>query len=266
MHKIDIEEIIKIARVAGSIAMQFYDKKYSIGEKENKTLVTEADIIINNFLIEKLSTYNYPILSEEGEDDFEKRKNAEFIWIIDPLDGTSDFINRTNEFSILIGLVKNNEPVLGVVYEPVKNSLYWAKKGKGAFLNKNRKNIRLQVSGKDDFSDMTILLSRNHLLNSDVELCKKLNIGTQRKRGSTSKACVIARGNAEIYVNTSDKTGEWDTCAVNIILTEAGGDMTDMRGNKLEYNKREETGHLNGFVASNGMRHNKILTELKNIS
>ncbi|MDX9856147.1 MAG: 3'(2'),5'-bisphosphate nucleotidase CysQ [Candidatus Moranbacteria bacterium] len=251
MHNINIKEIIGIAKKAGDIAMSFYEKKYGIKDKKNKTPVTEADLAINKFLFEKLLKFGYPILSEESQDDFKKRKNAEYLWIIDPLDGTSDFIEKTDEFSILIGLVKNNKPVLGVVYEPAKMTTYWAEKGKGAFMEKCGKIDRLQVSKKTDPKEMTMLFSRNHLLESDVEIYKKLGIGKRRKRGSTSKICVIARGNAEIYVNTSDKTSEWDTCVPEIILTEAGGAITDIRGNKLVYNKKNPK-HLNGFMASNG--------------
>ncbi len=133
-YNINIQEIIKIAIEAGNIAMQFYDKEYTIEQKQNKTPVTEADIAVNNFLMDKLSRYNYPILSEEIEDDFENRKKANFVWIIDPLDGTSDFIQKTGEFSIMIGLVnKEGESIFGIVYAPVLNELYYAEKNKGAF-------------------------------------------------------------------------------------------------------------------------------------
>lgn len=251
MPNIDIKEIIEIAEDAGEIAMSFYKKDYSIKDKEDKTPVTEADVAINKFLFEKLEKFGYPILSEESNDDFEKRKNAEYVWVVDPLDGTSDFIDKTGEFSILIGLVKNNEPVLGVVYEPAKKALYWAEEGKGAFFLKDGKIERLQVSKKSNPREMTMLFSRNHLLDSDVEIFRKLGIGKERKRGSTSKICVIARGDAEVYVNTSDKTSEWDTCAPSIILKEAGGKITDMEERELKYNKNKDARHKNGFIASN---------------
>lgn len=252
MRNIEIEEIKNIAKKAGAIAMSFYEKDYNIKDKENKTPVTEADLAINKFLFEELAKFGYPILSEESKDDFEKRKNAEYVWIIDPLDGTSDFIEKTDEFSILIGLVKNNKPILGVAYEPAKDTIYWAERGRGAFSDRSGKIEKLHVSKITDPKEMTMLFSRNHLLDSDIDIYKKLGIGKQRKRGSTSKICVIARGDAEIYVNTSDRTGEWDTCAPNIILSEAGGNMMDMSGSNLTYNK-ESPKHLNGLVVCNDM-------------
>jgi 3'(2'), 5'-bisphosphate nucleotidase len=254
---IDIEEIKNIAKKAGAIAMSFYKKDYNIDEKKNRTPVTEADMAINKFLLEELGKFGHPILSEESKDDFEKRKDAEYVWIIDPLDGTSDFIDKTDEFSILVGLVKNNQPVLGVVYEPAKDTIYWAQTGKGAFSDRSGKTERLQVSKITDPKEMTMLFSRNHLLDSDIEIYKKLGIGKQRKRGSTSKICVIARGDAEIYVNTSNKTGEWDTCANQIILEESGGKISDIYGNKLTYNK-ENPMNLKGFIMTSGEEHSKI--------
>ena len=264
MYNIESDDIIEIAQKAGEIAMRFYDKEYSIEEKKNKTPVTEADMAIHHFLMEKLSAYNYPILSEEDVENFD-RGDAEHMWIVDPLDGTSDFIQKTGDFSILIGLIYNDEPVLGVVYEPAKDTIYFAEKNKGAYMCHSRENgnpEKISVSDKNNFSDMTILLSRNHLMDSDIALCENLSIEKQKKRGSTSKMCVIARGDAEIYVNTSDRTAEWDTCAVQIILEEAGGKITDMNGERLVYGK-ENPLNLNGFIASNGISHNEIVSAIK---
>lgn len=264
MHGIDIKEIVDIAKKAGEIAMSFYGKDYDIRNKDNKTPVTEADLAINKFLLEELSRFGYPILSEESEDDFEKRKNAEYVWIVDPLDGTSDFIQKTGEFSVLIGLVRDSQPILGVVFEPVLGNLYFAEKNKGSFLEKDGVIKKIYVSSNEDFAEMTILLSRNHLLEKDVKLCDNLKIGKRIQRGSTSKMCLIAAGKAEIYVNTSDWTGEWDTCAPGLVLQEAGGRITDLNELELFYNNFVPR-NLSGFIASNGFRHENIIKELMNI-
>ncbi|HBO16910.1 MAG: hypothetical protein UR69_C0001G0127 [Candidatus Moranbacteria bacterium GW2011_GWE2_35_2-] len=263
---IDIEKIKEIAKKSGEKVLEYYYKDYNISYKDSggkKSPLTEADLASNKIIMEELEKYNFPILSEETEDDL-SRLQSEYVWIVDPLDGTSDFMEKTGEFSILIGLVKNGEPVLGVVFEPAKNTFYWAEKGKGAFMEKNGKIKKINVSNEDNFQDMTILLSRNHLLESDKKLCENLKIGKQTKRGSTSKMCVIARGDAEIYVNTSDKTGEWDTCAPQVVLTEAGGKIVDMRGKELMYNKKNPK-NLNGFVVSNGENYARIVEELKRV-
>jgi len=263
--KIDIKEINNIAREAGEEILKFYAIDFDVSYKTNdkSSPFTEADLASNRIILERLKKHNFPILSEESVDD-KARLNSEYVWMVDPLDGTSDFVGKTDEFSVMIGLVKDGNPILGVVYEPAKKIMYFAEKGKGAFMEKDGPVFKLEVSNKSKFKDMTILFSRNHLLDSDIKLCENLKIGKQIKRGSTSKMCVIARGDAEIYVNTSDRTGEWDTCAPQVILEEAGGKVTDMDGNNLRYNKKIPK-NKNGFVATNKTRHNDIVRELNNI-
>ena len=258
MQKIKIKEILEIAKYAGDIAMDFYDKKYITNQKENETPVTEADIAINDYLIKELEKYNHPILSEEVKDDFKRRKSAELVWIIDPLDGTADFIQKTGEFSIMIGLInKKGESILGVVYAPALGEIYWAEKGKGAFFASSNENIdkwlkktkQIQISEKK-FQNGKILVSRNHLGEYEQEIAKKYNM-IQIPAGSAGlKICWIARGNAELYINSSNKSGVWDICAGDIILTEAGGKITDKNQNKILYNKKEIM-LLNGYIASN---------------
>lgn len=260
---VEIEDVKNIARRAGEEILRYYNLDYTVEYKtvDKSAPLTEADLASNKIILSGLEKYNFPILSEETKDN-SARLQSEYVWIVDPLDGTSDFVEKTDEFSVLIGLVKNGEPVLGVVFEPVKDTFYWAEKGKGAWMEKNGKIKKINVSNKDNFQDMTILLSRNHLLESDKKFCENLKIGKQIKRGSTSKMCVIARGDAEIYVNTSDRTGEWDTCAPQIVLTEAGGKIVDMQGKELTYNKKNPK-NLNGFVVSNGEKYVRIVEELK---
>lgn len=261
--QIQVEEIKKIAKTAGEEILKYYNEEYKIEYKtsDESSPLTEADLASNEIILSELEKYGYPILSEETKDD-SKRLKSEYVWIVDPLDGTSDFVGKTDEFSVLIGLVQNGEPVLGVVYEPAKGVFYWAEKGEGAFMEKDGEVKKIQVSDKSNFEEMTILLSRNHLLEADKKLCEDLKIGKKKPRGSTSKMCVISRGDAEIYVNTSDKTGEWDTCASEMILTEAGGKITDISGESIKYNK-EIPKNLNGFVASNGKKHDEIVNQLR---
>ena len=251
---IKIEEIIKIAGCAREMAMNFYGGNYEVNQKQNKTPVTEADIAINNFLIKELSKYDYPILSEEVEDNFERRENADFFWIIDPLDGTSDFVRNTGEFSIMIGLVDNvGQSVLGVVFAPKLDEMYWAEKNKGAYLCQSGLDLKfhqkIQVS-KKSLKNGKILTSRNHLGEYEQQIAKKYNMKQIPAGSAGLKICWIARGDAELYINSSDKSGLWDTCAADIILSEAGGFIVDKNFNKIKYNTRE-TALSNGYIASN---------------
>lgn len=238
-NKVEIEDIIEIAHEAGSIAMQFYNKEYSIEEKENKTPVTEADIAIHNHLMEKLGVYGYPILSEEGSHDYAKRKNANFLWIIDPLDGTVDFIQKTGEFSIMIGLINSKgESIMGVVYAPESDELYFAEKEYGAFLLQKEEREKLKVS---DFGlkNGRILVSRNHLGEWEQEIAGKYEMNQIPMGSAGLKICRIAVGEAELYINSSDKSGLWDICAADIILREAGGFIHNTQKEKIKYSDSE---------------------------
>ncbi len=268
-YNIDIQEIIKIAKKAGNIAMRFYNKDYVIEQKQNKTPVTEADIAVNDFLIKELSIYNYPILSEEVKDNFEKRENADFVWIIDPLDGTSDFIQKTGEFSIMIGLVnKKGESVLGVVYAPVLDELYYAQKDGGVYFchpglqgelssAQERGDLgcdsgsrqQIQVN-KNQIKNGTMLVSRNHLGKYEQKIAKKHNMKQIPAGSAGLKICWIAKGEAELYINSSNKSGLWDLCASDIILQEAGGCVCDMDDNEIRYNEREVM-LKKGYITSN---------------
>lgn len=263
---INIRDIMSIAKEAGDKVLEIYNTDYAIEFKggDPKNPLTKADLASEKIIKNGLAKYAMPILSEESIDDV-ARLDSEYVWIVDPLDGTSDFVEKTGEFAIMIGLVKNKRPILGVVYEPAFGRFYFAQAGRGAYSEQKGETKKLHVSSKNQFSEMAMLLSRNHLSESDIKLGEDLKIGKQIKRGSTAKMCVIASGDAEIYVNTSNRTGEWDTCSVELILEEAGGTVTDMDGQQLIYNKATPKNE-NGFIASNGTMHAEIIKKLKNIA
>jgi 3'(2'), 5'-bisphosphate nucleotidase len=263
--RIDIREIIDIARKAGEKVMQFYGGKVEFHLKSAGSPVTQADLESDEFIKIKLAKYDIPILTEESHVSVE-RSNSQYLWIVDPLDGTKDFIGKTDEFSILIGLVKDNEPYLGVVYEPATGNVYFAEKEKGAFCEKNGITEMIHVSDRKDFSEMRIFHSRSHLLEKELLLAEKLKIENKLTMGSAGlKIIKIAEGMGEIYINSSDKTSEWDTCAPSLILEEAGGIITSGKGEKLKYNKKDPR-HVDGFIATNGTAHRNILTAYNEIS
>jgi 3'(2'), 5'-bisphosphate nucleotidase len=247
---IDVDDIIKIVKDAGAIVMRFYDAEYFIEEKENGSPVTDADKAGHDFLVKKLSAYGYPVISEEGDCKFMQRKNFVYMWIIDPLDGTKEFINKTKEFSIMIGLKdKEGESIFGMVYAPALDELYFAQKGRGAYMIKNDKKIKLNVSDKE-IKNGNILISRNHLGEFEQKFARKNNMQKASIGSAGLKMCRIARGDAELYINSSDKSGIWDICAADVIVKEAGGNLSDMNGKKIFYNA-DDLFLKDGYVVSN---------------
>jgi 3'(2'), 5'-bisphosphate nucleotidase len=180
------------------------------------------------------------------------------VWIVDPLDGTIEFINRLDEFAVMIGLAVDGISTVGIVYQPIKEKLYYAELGSGAFLTENRTSRLLRVSRELDPTAMTIALSRSHHT-ADVDLIQReLGITNTISSGSLGlKVGLICEGPAHLYVHSNPHTSQWDTCAPDIILHEAGGRMSDLLNAPLHYNSREVR-NLNGVIASNGMIHDRI--------
>ena len=248
--KVDIDEIISFVSGAGDIAMKYYNKKYSVKNKNDKSIVTEADLEINEYLISRLSKFDYPILSEENLDSFSMKQNFEYMWIIDPLDGTIDFVQRTGDFSIMIGLINNlGEVVLGVVYLPATAELFFAQKNKGAYLSINNKKNKISVI-KKPFKCATILMSRNHCGEFEKNIAKKFNMKKKLMGSAGVKLCRVANGEAELYINSSNKCGLWDLCAGDIILTEAGGIVTDIFGENIVYKPCKNLFLQKGWISS----------------
>ena len=257
-----LEKLILVIKEAGASLLKYYENEAVITYKENDQPVTDADLASQKIIIEGLSSFGYPICSEELENDLARLK-ADKVWIVDPMDGTKDFIERTGEFCVMIALIEKGEPVLGAIYKPVGDILYFAQKGKGAFRRiGNGKDLRLSVSSVDDPNKATMLLSRHHLQPAEVMVAEKLGIKKCIPCGSAGvKAGLIASGKAELYIVSSDTTSEWDACAGDIIIRESGGQITDTKGNKLIYNKKKPT-NPRGFIVSNGLIHSAVVREL----
>ena len=255
----EIKEIISLLKKAGNEVLKIYRKEYRIFQKEDKTLLTEADLISEKIILEGLRKYNYGILSEEKRDYF-PFLSKEKIWVIDPLDGTEDFLQKTGDFSIMVGLIDQEEPVLGVVYLPAREKIYWAEKKNGAYLKENNNPLKkLRVSRVTNLKDSRFVVSRFHLDEATKKFMKENKIRKIETRGSIGlKLGLIAEGKADAYLTFSNKTYQWDTCAPEIILKEAGGKITDLKGKSLLY-QTKELKNLNGIVASNGILHNKLI-------
>ncbi|HHW7579468.1 TPA: 3'(2'),5'-bisphosphate nucleotidase CysQ [Mannheimia haemolytica] len=240
-----LDNIIAIAKEAGEQLKQLYARSVAIKIKADCTPVTEADLIISQFLTERLKrlTPNIPVLSEEFCDiPFAERQKWQEYWIIDPIDGTQQFINRTGQFSVVIALVQKregrNQPVLGVIHAPVLNKTYFSMEGSGSFLQENGE-IRPLVKPKRAENSPLIVTVGSDL---HAEQARKVISASQIecvKYGSGSlKAGLVAEGKADCYIRFGD-TGEWDTAVAEVLLNEMGGKIFDFHFSPLTYNQRE---------------------------
>lgn len=253
---------IHAATQAGKRVMELYNKDITTKLKDDSEPVTQADIESDTIIQKILSGTNYLILSEESSDD-KKRLEQNKIWIVDPLDGTSDFVNKTGEFTIMIALVQNHKPVLGVIFHPPSGTLYVAQRGQGAFKLQNNSWTRLKVSKISDLKECKAVGSRFHLGQKEKKILEKLQVSKFVTRGSSLKVTDICSGNAEIYFTTTNKMKQWDTCASYCLIHESGGKMTDIIGSELLYNI-DSLNHENGLLVTNGKINNKILDVLNN--
>jgi 3'(2'), 5'-bisphosphate nucleotidase len=223
LNKINIKDIETIAQKAGNAIMEIYRRDFQIKYKDDKSPLTEADTKSNMIICEALSKLypDIPILSEENKIiDFETRKNWEYYWCIDPIDGTKEFIKKNDEFTVNIALIQKDTPVLGVVYAPAIDAMYVAKKGEGAFLNGKR--LPLQVN-ENKIKKLFVVASKSHLSVETQEFIDNLDAKKieQVSKGSSLKLCMVATGEADIYPRLAP-TMEWDTAAADAIVRESG--------------------------------------------
>ncbi|MGM5482608.1 MAG: 3'(2'),5'-bisphosphate nucleotidase CysQ family protein [Nanobdellota archaeon] len=259
-YKSELNAAIDAAKESGSKVMKVYYSDYKVETKEDDSPLTKADRLSNEILTKRLSKFDYGIVSEEAEN---IDTNNAIQWIIDPLDGTSDFIQKTGEFSVMIALVVKSEPVLGVVYAPAVDKLWYATKGDGAYLLSENRTKKINVSQTQNLSDYRLVISRNHFRQNDKDVADRLGITNFRKMGSVGvKFASIAEGEAELCVYTTDKMGVWDDCASHVILKEAGGDVFDIEGNEPVYDLTSRKMDK-GFIGTNGMNKGEIINSVK---
>ena len=259
----ELDIAIKAAQEAGDAILDIYQKDYNTFTKTDDSPVTDADLKSNKIINEILSNTKYSILSEEDIDD-QNRLSKDIIWIIDPLDGTSDFIDKTGEFTVMIALVQNKKPIIGVISWPTEKTLFVAQKNCGAFRYSNDKWDKISVTKIDEMSKCRTVGSRHHLSDKEKSFIKKLGIEDFTSIGSSLKVGKISSGEAEAYITTTNKMKEWDSAASYCIISEAGGKMTDMLGNDITYNNKNVF-HQNGILVTNGLIHNKIVEEFKKL-
>ena len=259
----ELDIAIKAAIDAGNAILEIYQKDYKTSTKSDDSPITDADLKSNEVIKDVLSQTKHWILSEEDKDDLQRMAH-ETIWIVDPLDGTSDFIDKTGEFTVMIALIKNKKPILGVIGWPTENTLFVAQKDSGAFRFSKDKWEKISVTKISEVPKCRTVGSRHHLSEKEKSFIKKLGIDDFTSIGSSLKVGKISAGEAEAYITTTNKMKEWDSAASYCIISEAGGKMTDMLGNDLTYNNKDVY-HQNGILVTNGLVHNKIIEEFKKL-
>ena len=259
----ELDFAIKASLDAGNKILEIYQNNFETSTKEDNSPITEADLQSNEIIKKILSDTGHHILSEEDKDDV-SRLDKETLWIVDPLDGTSDFIDKTGEFTVMIALIKNKKPVLGIINWPTENTLFVAQTGKGAYRYSHGEWFRIQVTETTELKDCKIVGSRHHLSDKEKLFIKNLGVNQFTSIGSSLKVGKISSGEAEAYITTTNKMKEWDSAASYCIIEEAGGKMTDISGNEITYNNKDVY-HQNGILVSNGLIHEKIISEFKKL-
>ena len=235
-----LPEVLKIADAASEKVMSIYMTDFKVNYKADESPITAADIASHNVIVEGLSnlSQDIPILSEEGaEIPWSERKHWQRFWLIDPIDGTKDFTQRTDEFTVNIALIENGEPILGVVTAPALKEAYWGLRGQGAYKRDNTGHVqRFCVAPPGEAK--RVVASKNHLNEDTKAFIDKLGAHELVQAGSSLKFCKIAEGHADIYPRLAP-TCEWDTGAAHAVLSAAGGKVETLEGKPLQYGKED---------------------------
>jgi 3'(2'), 5'-bisphosphate nucleotidase len=231
--------IVEIVEQAGEAILAIYHKGCSAQEKQDKSPLTEADLVSHHLIVSRLSTLSdLPVLSEESAAiDWPVRKEWKRYWLIDPLDGTKEFLNRNGEFTVNIALIDGGRPVLGVVHVPVLKKTYFAARGVGAFCQEaGRQPVSLHVESSRSGS-LRVVGSRSHQSEEMERFLAFLGDVSLVSMGSSLKFCLVAEGAADLYPRLAP-TSEWDTAAAQCIVEEAGGEVLTDQLQPLMYNTK----------------------------
>ncbi|GAB5409679.1 MAG: 3'(2'),5'-bisphosphate nucleotidase CysQ [Balneolaceae bacterium] len=232
--------IIELAKKAGVKILEFYTEEIEVTTKKDESPLTKADLAAHHIIVDGLKalTPSIPIISEEtGVPPFSERKSWDKFWIIDPLDGTKEFIKKNGEFTVNIALIDKGEPVLGVVFAPAMDLLYFAEKGKGAFKQEgNTKIVQIFSNRSSKTDELSLIESRSHGSQELEDYLQRegLNVTKRVKSGSSLKICLVADGTADIYPRLAP-TMEWDVAAGDCVYRNSAKEGT--HPSELQYNK-----------------------------
>lgn len=258
-----LEKLALISFNAGLEILKVYNSDFAVESKDDRSPLTQADKNAHQIIQEELSKTPYPILSEEGKEiDFQERKTWDKFWMVDPLDGTKEFIKRNGEFTVNIALIDGTEPIIGVIYVPVKEELYLGAKGVGAYkitdmTGISAESMELKLTAANQIPQkierpFTMVGSRSHMSDETMEYMEELKKKHQEVEvisvGSSLKLCMLAEGKADAYPRFAP-TMEWDTAAGQAILQAAGGELIDWQSKEvMQYNR--ENLRNNWFLAT----------------
>ena len=247
-HEKNILELLNIAIDAGKEILNIYNDEIIVNSKEDKSPITQADINSNDIIVNRLKKLesNIPILTEESVVEWKNRKDWIKYWLIDPLDGTKEFINRNGEFTVNISLIENNYPIFGIIYSPVKSLLYYALKNNGCYKLKTNSNLttlknfnKINIHKEKNITTK-VIGSRSHSSKEFLNWVKKKFTNFELITiGSSLKFCILAEGKADIYPRFGP-TSEWDIAAGHIILEEAGGKLKTIDNKDILYNTKDD--------------------------
>jgi len=262
---------VELARRAGETALGYYGKPLRVEHKDEfDEPVTQADRAVNELIVRALRE-RFPedgILAEESVDT-DRRIGRARVWMIDPIDGTKGFIAGTGDFAVQIGLAVEGRAALGILYAPATDVLYWGARGHGAWVlrptseaDESMRAERLGVTAETEPRRMRLAESRSHRGPRMETLVRALGVRAEVRSHSVGiKVGLLVERQADLYIHLSPKTKQWDTCAPEAVLAEAGGRMTDLWGAPLQYNTPDVL-NRNGIVASNGAAHAAVVERL----
>ena len=245
-----LPDVLKIADAASEKVLSIYMTDFKVDFKADESPITAADIASHRVIVEGLRnlSHDIPVLSEEGtEIPWSERNHWPRFRLIDPIDGTRDFTQRTGEFTVNIALIENGEPILGVVTAPALKEAYWGLKGESAY-KRDRTGRTRRISVAVPGETRRVVASKNHLNDETKAFIEKLGAHELVQAGSSLKFCKIAEGHADIYPRLGP-TCEWDTGAAHAVLSAAGGKVETLEGEPLKYGKENV---LNPFFVAAG--------------
>ena len=248
------EDFFKLFDQLGEKILETYDKvSYKTNKKTDNSYVTSTDLVADKIIqdfLQKISPY--PIISEEKKNN-KNIWNNQKIWIIDPIDGTLDFIQKTDNFSVMIALMENKTPIEAYVYIPTEKKTFYAHKGKGAFMycHQNKKHTLCKIDHK---TPTKFLISRNHTNKQDIQVLNKLDCYKEEniiKCGSVGvKTARIIQNQGTVYINFTNKISYWDVCPNQLLINEAGGYISDITGQDISYDLEDNFNMPRGVIIS----------------
>jgi 3'(2'), 5'-bisphosphate nucleotidase len=237
-----IDPVVALASEAGQAILEVYASEFDVQAKDDQSPLTQADLASHHIIVEGLNTLtpDLPILSEEsGLPGFAERGKWDPYWLIDPLDGTKEFVSRNGEFTVNIALIEDHQPVLGVVHVPVRNTTYAGCQGLGADKRVDGNEPQPIGVAKTSASPVRVVGSRSHRGTSLDRFLEELGNFEMHPTGSSLKFCLVAEGVADVYPRLGP-TSEWDTAAAQAVVEQAGGVVLELDGTPLSYNNKPD--------------------------